>query len=513
VAVDSTGDASPTSAAGAADDGCTADRVGGSLTVGVFSLTKGLDPVVSTGSGTTGGTELAAIYDTLMRWNAEIGEYEPRLAESLIPDATFGSWTLTLRPGVTFGNGDPYTTAAVSANIERHKNPELGSVSRVFAELIATTEIIDDRTMVFELAKPWSEFPYVLADELGMVPNPAVIDALGADAFNLAPAGAGAGPFEFGSFTVGEEVQLHAKSDYWGGPVCIEELRFASSGTPGAAFDSFDTGQFDVAVLGDVELIDQLREQDVDMHSETFGGVGILINNGVRGTTPPTTDVRLRRAITLALDTESLDERINQGKGQPTSALFGSESIYGGNPGPAADPAAATALIEEVKAEGNWDGSIRFACQNDVYSDQRVAVTAALRAVGFEVEEEPIGTTAQQVQKVIVDANYDLACWSLQLFDTATWVSLDRSLRSDSSATRIGYANPEMDAALDRLRTAADVDARRAAIAEIQEVWNETAPSANLRASEYVVASAANVHGLVFDHEAITYYDTAYIES
>jgi len=52
-----------------------------------------------------------------------------------------------------------------------------------------------------------------------------------------------------------------------------------------------------------------------------------------------------------------------------------------------------------------------------------------------------------------------------------------------------------------------------ASVAEIQEVWNETAPSANLRASEYVVASAANVHGLVFNHEAITYYDTAYIES
>jgi ABC-type transport system substrate-binding protein len=70
-----------------------------------------------------------------------------------------------------------------------------------------------------------------------------------------------------------------------------------------------------------------------------------------------------------------------------------------------------------------------------------------------------------------------------------------------------------MDAALDRLRTAADVESRRTAIAEIQQIWNETAPSAILRASEYVVASGPDVHGLVFNHEAITYYDTAYIES
>jgi peptide/nickel transport system substrate-binding protein len=519
-APDDTPGADPTSTTGAADgsadlteDRCTAERAGGSLTVGVFSLTKGLDPVVSTGSGTTGGTEIAAIYDTLMRWNAETGEYEPRLAESLVPDDGFGAWTLTLRPDVTFGNGDPYTTAAVAASIERHKDPEAGSVSRVFAELIASTEIIDDRTMVFQLAKPWSEFPYVLADELGMVPNPAVIEALGPDAFNLAPAGAGAGPFEFVSFAPGESVVLRAKDDYWGGPVCIEELTFASSGTPGAAFDSLDTGQFDVGVFGDIDLITQLREQGVAMHSEAFGGVGLLINNGVRGTTPPTTDVRLRRAVSLALDTEALDERINEGQGVPTSALFGPQSIYAGAAGPAADPAAATALIEEVKAEGTWDGKIRFACQNDVYSDQRVAVAAALRAVGFDVQEETVGTTAQQVQKVIVDADYDLACWSLQLFDNATWVTLDRSLRSDSSATRIGYASAEMDAALDQLRTAADVEARRAAIAEIQEIWNETVPSAVIRASEYVVASADDVHGLVFDHEVITYFDQAYIGS
>ena len=63
------------------------------------------------------------------------------------------------------------------------------------------------------------------------------------------------------------------------------------------------------------------------------------------------------------------------------------------------------------------------------------------------------------------------------------------------------------------MRTAVDVDARRAAIAEIQAIWNETAPSAVIRASQSVVASGDDVHGLVFNHEAITYYDRAYIES
>lgn len=505
--------AAPGTTTGTTADRCTAERAGGALTIGVYSATKGLDPVVSTGSGTTGGSELTAIYDTLMRWNPETQAYEPRLAASLEPDAGFGTWTLTLRPDVFFGSGRPFTTAAVVANIERHKDPDNNSISRVYADLIDTMDVVDDLTMVFTLAKPWSEFAYVLADEVGMVPDPAVVDELGADAFNLAPAGAGAGPFEFASFAPGEDVVLTAKDDYWGGPVCIDELRFASSGTAGATFDSFETGQFDVAVLGDIDLIDQLRDRDVDMYTEPVGGVGILINNGVRGGTPPTADVRLRRAVTLALDPDALDERLYGGAGEPTSALFGPSSIYAGAPGPAADVAAAAALVDEVKADGAWDGKIRFSCQADTYADQRVAVTAALRAAGFDVVEENVATTGAQVQKVIVDADYELACWSLQLFDSATWVALDRSLRSDSIGNRAGYASPEMDAALDRLRIAGDLDARRDAIAEIQQVWNDTAPSLVLRASQYVVASADDVHGLQFNQEAMVYYDTAYIES
>ena len=56
-------------AAAAAEDGdvCTEDKIGGSVTMGVFSETRGLDPIVSTGSGVTGGIEMAALYDVLMR--------------------------------------------------------------------------------------------------------------------------------------------------------------------------------------------------------------------------------------------------------------------------------------------------------------------------------------------------------------------------------------------------------------------------------------------------------------
>src|SRR5688572_1101921 len=62
------------------DATCTADRVGGNVTMGVLSEAKGLDPTVTGGTGRTGDTELAAIYDTLMRYDQQSGEVVPQVA-------------------------------------------------------------------------------------------------------------------------------------------------------------------------------------------------------------------------------------------------------------------------------------------------------------------------------------------------------------------------------------------------------------------------------------------------
>ena len=54
-----------------------------------------------------------------------------------------------------------------------------------------------------------------------MITDPNVVAQLGATFGNL-PKGAGVGPYEVTSFTPGESIELQAKKDYWGGPVCIQ---------------------------------------------------------------------------------------------------------------------------------------------------------------------------------------------------------------------------------------------------------------------------------------------------
>lgn len=490
------------------EEHCTADHVGGTITMGVYSETAGLDPVVSTGSGATGGTELAAIYDTIMRWDPATGEYEPRLAESLEPNSDYSEWTLKLKPGLKFGNGDPFTTAAVAHSIERHKDPDLRSSSRVFAQYIDSVEIVDDLTMVFKLAAPWSEFPYVLADEPGMVPNPAVIEQLGPEQFSRAPVGAGVGPYEVERFTPGESIVLRAKSDYWGGPVCVEELRFVAWGSPAATFEALEAGQVNVAYIDDAQVLHRLRERGFAHHSEALGGQGLQINQNEGA---PTQHLEVRQAILHALDPEVIDQRVNDGVGLATSKLFGENSLYHTDvEGPEVDTEKAAQLVADAKAAHGWDGKVRLTC-TEAQADQAISVKTLLDAVGFEVQIERVPTTGDLIQRVFIDRNFDMACWTVQLFDAAPWVKLDRMLRNGSPSNIIGYNNPEMEAALAELRVAPNLDAKKRVIGEIQQIWNETAPFAVIRSGEPSIAWRDEVRGLTFTQETIVYFDKAYI--
>jgi peptide/nickel transport system substrate-binding protein len=500
-------------AGGGSEGECTDERTGGAVTMGMFSATNGFDPVRVAGGGVSGETELAAVYDTLMRYDQESGEFEPQVAESLEPNADFSEWTLTLRDGVTFGNGDPLTTEAVKTSIERHQDPQNASTAAYRANTVSAMRIVDDRTMVFELDGPWATFPYLLAERPGMVVNPAVLAERGAEALNADPAGAGVGPYEVARYEPGEEIVLEPRDDYWDGPPCIEQLRFVTIPGGQATYEAFAQAELDVAFLREPLVIDEARSDGVNEFTDLVDlGQMVLINNGVRGSTPPTADERVRRAVALALDPEQIDERVNEGTGLPTTALMHPDSRYATEvEGPEHDPEQAQELVDEAQADGEWDGSLRLLCDNSpARVESAIAMEAQLEAAGFEVDADTDLDTQDLISQVIVDADYDLACWGDNINQSSPWATLGR-YRSDAPNNFPGYASPEMDTALDALR-AAPADEQGDALAEVQEIWNETMPSAALAASEQVIVWGDRVHGLDFNQTAVVLFGNAYVD-
>jgi peptide/nickel transport system substrate-binding protein len=507
-AADEASDAAAGDAAGDTDtEGCTPERAGGELTMGVLSETVGLDPTVSTGGGTTGGTEIAALFDTLMQYDFESRQYEPRLAESLEPNADFTEWTLTLRPDVTFGSGNPVNAEAVRASIARHQAPESRSVVRANAQQITEMSVEDDLTLVFTLAEPWGSFPYFLADMGGMIVDTQVVEQLGAEEFNLAPRGAGAGPYELVDWRQGEEMVFEAKDDYWGGPVCIERLRFVMVPGAQATYDALELGEVQVAYLRDAIVTSQLDEDGIDHFGDIVGlGSALQINSGFND--PIGADLRVRQALAYAIDPVAVDDRVSGGVGMPSSAIFPEDSpVHPDVDGTPYDPDRARELVEEVKAEGAWDGSIGLMCPS---TSEQLGITlqGMLEAVGFDVNLELL-PIADITRRSLIEHNYDVICTGMSPVASGPIVRLERFFGTGNTFT--GFSDPAFDESLQELKAAASEDEIRDALAAVQEAWNESVPAVGLAAVETTIAWQDGVEGLTFNENMLVHFDDAYV--
>lgn len=483
---------------------CTADRVGGALKYGQYLQPVGLDPASPYGArGVVGGTEMAAIYDTLLRYNPDSNKYEPYVAESFSSNTDASEWTVKLRPGVKFGNGDPLTSQAVKASTLRHADPNLHSaMSRVMAK-VASIETPDPLTVVYKLTGPFSQFPWFLAVDGGMVVNPNVVTQLG-DKFSMLPKGAGVGPYEPASFTPGESVVLKAKTDYWGGPVCVGTLTFSLLGDSNTTYEAIKSGGLDLGMLRDATVIKKARDARTPTFTNTYGMGYVLRVNADEGR--PGHDVRVREAIASAIDLDTFNQRVFDGNGTPNSAIVARNSIFGPLEGVKYDPQHAKSLVDQVKADSGWNGTLDLTCSNDPISQKTaIAVQAMLKPAGINLVPNLVADNqVRQARK-----EYDTACSGAAISDSSTWIGL-ANFASPRNLT--GYVNATYDSAMDDLLKATTVDQTKTALKKIQQIWTDTMPTVALADLDEVIAWRDGVKGLRFGAETLTYFGDAYIK-
>lgn len=513
------------------DDGDGDGGSGGTLTMATWSSTVSLDPIQVAGTGNSSGAELAALYDTIMRYDLESGTFVPHIAESLTANDDFTEWTLVLREGVTFSDGSPYDSAAVVANLQRHV--EARSNASSLLSPISGYDTPDDRTVVFTLAFPWNNFPFVLAAAPGMVVNPAAVAAQGEN-LGTNPVDAGAGPFILESFRPGESVTLVRNPNYWGGEVPLDELRFIHAGDGPQTYEAFRAGNVDVAFLRDAAAI-------ADADADGASGIRVpysandtlIMNNGLpivcQGGEPaprcadqpdgtrlesesPTADKRVRQAVAAAIDLETLGQRVYSGAAAMSSALISPESRwYDGIEGPSYDPDLARRLVDEAKADG-WDGRIRVSCHTGLPT-WGTAVAGMLEAVGFEVEVNDQQEIAANTAAVIVRKDYDIACFGSSISDAEPFFALNRDFNSSYVETGggdfSGYVNPEVDEAIARGRAAASEDEVRAAISAIARAYSEDVPFLALTSQPEVVLVSDSVSGLLTSVNTVVLFSQA----
>ena len=524
---------------------------GGTVTIGQYSREGGLDPAKLAGGGTVGGTEGAAMFDTLMRYDAPTGKYIGGTAESLTPNADLTEWTMKIRSGIKFNDGTPYDAAAVKWTLERqmvagNSAPRSQLTGAVDAKISGTPPVITDSgitivdplTLKFRAKTKWAGFPYLFVGVNGLIYSKATFERLGAEKFNVNPENAGAGPFILKSYKPGEVIEMTKNPNYWGGTVYLDSLRFVflSAGTQ-PTYDGIKSGTLQAGFIRDPVVYAQAvadKYGHVDM--PTVAGNIINMNSGIQvtcagaataavpacqgvadgtkvTTKTATQNINVRKAVVAAVDVKVMNDRVYEGKGVVNSAPFANFQWDPKVEGPKADLNEAKRLVALAKTEG-WDGKIRVAGGNDskVALDWVEAVSTQLTAAGMVVEKQNNEDTNGVVNRVLVRRDYDLATWAFGLLDESDNNYNQLLSTFNSSNPRYGYGNAEMDAAIDLLRTA-DTDAKRTeAYKQISLIWIRDAPAHVIAIVPQAIVHTPKMHDIVRTGSSITLYDKAWLE-
>lgn len=436
---------SPFSAAGSGEEDVVA---GGDLNFLVYNSMTSTDPKMSTlVSSTTSPGQVAYIYDTLLRVAAD-GTITPRLAESLVAGDDLSQWHLTLREGLTFTDGTPLDAEAVKFNWERHQNPEEASQCILQASQMAAIEVAGPTELDITLARPNSQFPFLMQGCIGLIASPTALQEFGAEYGTAADKTVGAGPFKLRSFVSAQEYVLERNPDFWDSPrPYLDSVRVV--GVPldqTTAAQAFLTGEADMVFFPVTGAINMLTGAGYEpLAGDYIGGEGWLFNTAK----PPFDDVRVRRAIYLALDLDAINAAAFGGTAPVNAGFFPEDSPYF-DPSisyPTRDVEEAQRLLDEYFEEHGLEeidvNLIGLSGSMDAVAVAAGQALAELDGVNFTFEPQPpLG-----MRDRVFGRSFDVSSWLVS--GDAMYPTLFDALYGLSPTNFSGFADAETDAAFD----------------------------------------------------------------
>jgi peptide/nickel transport system substrate-binding protein len=442
-------------------------------TIGMIELPSSLDPPTDWATAAT--WVHMNMFDCLIWRNRETAAFEPWLAESFenLDDTT---WRFQLRQGVRFHNGEEFDAEAVVWTYQR---------------------ILDDPTMITH--NQWrfiAEINVLGPHEVEIVthePDPAFASRMAGTGCGIqAPehgrqitdSGAqytpvGTGPFMLDSWTPGDSVTLVANPGYWQGTPAIDRIVWLEMPEVSTRVANLITGDIDLAVSvppQDWERVRQNPGTDVTEYLTT--GVQMLwLRTGpsepLTDWSGPTQDVRVRRAIDLAIDREALIDLID-GMGVPTMTritppTLGWDERFYDQVGEY-DPERARELLAEAGYAGEtltFHSSAISLYQREVAQ----AITAMFQAVGLNVDLQIMDAASFREQVYTPYRNEEMVLHALgnSFFDPWIAVLSERGDRRERS----GWHGPLADEADQLILDAAremDPERRREMYVRVQEL-------------------------------------------
>ncbi len=426
-----------------------------SVTIGMNELVTSLDPPTDWAIAAT--WIHMNIFDCLVWRNRETAEFEPWLAESYeqVSDTV---WKLKLREGVTFHNGEEFNADAVKWTYERILGDETMITYNQWL-FIKEIRVLSPFEVEIETATPEPAFLSKISGTGCGVQAPIAGQQQKDEGAEYTPIGTG--PFQFVEWVKDDRIVLAANESYWGGAPDIKTLTWKAIPEVSTRVANLLTSDVDLVMSVPAQDWERVNGNEGTMIKEFLTTQVMLLAMRIGPSakyedwTGITSDVKIREAISLAIDRQGLIDLID-GLGVPTLSritpptLGTSDAFY--NQLGEYNPEKARALI----AESGYDGTpLTFHSSTSWLKQKEVAeaITAMLQDVGLNIDLQVMDVTTFREQVYFPYRNDELYMDALgnSFFDPWIAVLSERSDRRERS----GWNGPLADEADVLIREAA----------------------------------------------------------
>ncbi|MBP3041154.1 peptide-binding protein [Bacillaceae bacterium Marseille-Q3522] len=462
-----------------------------------------------------------------LEFNPVWGEGTGALAEDVQQSEDGLTYTVKIRDGVTFHDGEPLTADDVVFTYNIPLNEAYDGPRKSSFTSIVTVEKVDDLTVKFTLKQKDAQFlPTALS--YGILPEHILKDVPVAELgeyteFNSKPIGSG--PFVFSEWKDGEYVKATAYEDYYEGRPHLDSVTMKIVGDQNAALNELQAGTanyFDAVPPADVSTVETwldgvgLKMESGLALSYTFLSFNMDMSKGTpKDVGPELTNLfkqkEFRQAITHAIDRDAIVENIMDGRGEvahtPDSPL--SWAYNPDVPKFEYDPELAGEMLDDLGWTVGSDGirekngeKLSFTVStnqgNQVREDIVVLLQNQLKEIGIDAQPN-----IKEFSALIADLDPDVwnfeamvLGWSLSTDPNPADIFHSREIAQGLNFTH--YSNPELDTLMDQQLQELDKDKRKDIIGEIEAGLAEDQAYTFLYYPEEYRAMPANLQGYEF---------------
>ena len=268
------------------------------------------DPMVNTTSVSQFVTQYV-LHDALVK-GVPGRVLAPSLAEEYEVAEDFTSARFKLREGLTFHDGSALTTEDVKFSYETYSGANSGQLKEFTKEI----EIVDDLEIIFHFNKPFLDFMTLYgttATGAGWVVPSDYYAKVGPEGFIQKPIGAG--PFKFVENQNNTKIVYEANTDYWRKNPGVKTLNWNAITDNATRFAAMQTGELDLANVMPAELLDAIKADPNLKLAPTTAAPFWFEYPGFQEEGHPFNDIRVRQAVSLAIDRAVINETETGGGG------------------------------------------------------------------------------------------------------------------------------------------------------------------------------------------------------